>query len=242
MHHGLYDPALHEAVYTTESYASEHFEGVPWKGQIPTEEIAADAAVTPAKKTTRQSGETPPHGISSISNTMDPVQADGEQTPFKYNPASPYWGHLDHTTLAMMGIATPQGITSPQTPMRGLPQSPDGPATDGAESTMVAPVNAQPLLLRPHYPSYGYYGTHEGYGPPSPATQFMMSPQGNFGYGYPPAYAGFSPNRVSSPQHPSTATHGSRAQTSNDAGNVTTSAAANTTADKKSDADKAAKE
>lgn len=245
MHHGLYDPSMHETVYTAESYGSEHYEGVPWNGQIPPDDVPVEAAVTPSKRTTRQSGETPPRAHSSNSDLGPPtvaMSADGEQTPLKYNPASPYWGHLDHTTLAMMGIATPQGVPSPQTPLRGLPQSPDGPATECGESAMVAPVNAQPLLLRPPYPSYSYYGTHEGYGPPSPATQFMMSPQGNFAYGYAPAYGGFSPNRGSSPQHPSASAHGTRTQRSADSGNVTTSATATVTADKNSDSVKAAKE
>lgn len=243
MHHGLYDPSMHEAVYPPEAYGSEHFDGVPWNGQVPADAIPAEAAVTPSKETTRQSGGTPPRVPASNSKYMDPatatVHAEGEHTPFKYNPASPYWGHLDHTTLAMMGIATPQGIPSPETPLRGLPQSPDGLPTETGESSMVAPVNAQPLLLRPPYPSYGYYGTHEGYGPPSPATQFMMSPQANFGYGYAPAYAGFSPNRGSSPQHPSSAAHSTRMQTSADSGNVTSAA---TVIDKKSETVKAAKE
>ena len=37
-------------------------------------------------------------------------------------------------------------------------------------------------------------GNREGYAPPSPATQFMMSPQANFAYGY-DQYHGFSPTR-----------------------------------------------
>ena len=53
------------------------------------------------------------------------------------------------------------------------------------------------------------YGNAEGYGPPSPATQFMMSPQANFSYNY--GY-GFSPvrqpastqKRIKSPQQDGT--------------------------------------
>ena len=44
------------------------------------------------------------------------------------------------------------------------------------------------------------YGNREGYGPPSPATQFMMSPQASFAYNY--GY-GFSPRRPSSHRKPS---------------------------------------
>jgi hypothetical protein len=39
-------------------------------------------------------------------------------------------------------------------------------------------VNAQPLLLQQHQ-YYGQY-VYDSYGPPSPATQFMMSPQANY--------------------------------------------------------------
>ncbi|CAJ1958654.1 unnamed protein product [Cylindrotheca closterium] len=114
------------------------------------------------------------------------AQMNVEQTPFKYNahqvPMSPYWGHLDHATLAMMGIATPQTATaSPQTPARTVPSSPDD-KTSLAEGGYT--MNAQPLLLRQQYYGYNGYGAREGYGPPSPATQFMMSPQNNFAYNY----------------------------------------------------------
>ena len=45
-----------------------------------------------------------------------------------------------------------------------------------------------------HNAQYGGGGAQEGYGPPSPATQFMMSPQASFAYNY--GY-GFSPRRPS---------------------------------------------
>jgi hypothetical protein len=107
-------------------------------------------------------------------------------------PMSPYWGHLDHATLAMMGIATPSpGASSPQTPAKTNHLSPDEVAKQESDpSTM----SAQPLLLRQQYYGFGY-GAREGYGPPSPATQFMMSPQANFAYNY--GY-GVSPRKSSS--------------------------------------------
>jgi hypothetical protein len=113
----------------------------------------------------------------------------GNQTPYKYDPSktprSPYWGHLDSTIA--MGLSTPQthakqgnvGLMSPQ---------------EGAEAAHLG--NAQPLLLRQSQ-FYGYGPAHN-YGPPSPATQFMMSPQANFAFNY--GY-GYSPNQGHLPPH-----------------------------------------
>jgi hypothetical protein len=88
-------------------------------------------------------------------NHVPAEQTGGDQTPYKYNPSqvpmSPYWGHLDHATLAMMGIATPQGASAPQTPARGGNSS----MTEGGEIKHAATVNAQPLLLRQPYYGYG---------------------------------------------------------------------------------------
>ena len=100
-----------------------------------------------------------------------------------------------------MGIASPQGMAAPHTPSRNLQPSAQDTGTDTVDDGNVASVSAQPLLLRQQYPSYGYYNT-DGYVPPSPATQFMMSPQANLAYGYGP-YNEFSPNRISSPSQSS---------------------------------------
>ena len=62
---------------------------------------------------------------------------------------SPYWAHLDQATVAM-GLATPKGVVTPRTPRR---------ARTTQDAAYVAP------LLR--------YTKQE---PPSPATQFLMSP------------------------------------------------------------------
>eukprot|EP00980_Cylindrotheca_fusiformis_P023196 scaffold10201_cov119-Cylindrotheca_fusiformis.AAC.13 len=114
-------------------------------------------------------------------------QMSMEQSPFKFNahqvPMSPYWGHLDHATLAMMGIASPQGGgASPQTPARGLHTNAEDMAQQPENNAYA--INAQPLLLRQQYYGFAGYGAREGYGPPSPATQFMMSPQASFAYSY----------------------------------------------------------
>ena len=84
----------------------------------------------------------------------------GDHTPFKYNPnhqvpMSPYWGHLDHATLAMMGLASPQGQAAPQTPARR--KSPAKVGFDPQEKDEASGIvmNAQPLILRQQYYSYG---------------------------------------------------------------------------------------
>lgn len=120
-------------------------------------------------------------------------EAGEEQTPFKYDPEnmnnmSPYWSHLDQATLAM-GLATP-AKTSPSTPRRNENRD------DDQEHDF---AGAQAPLIRQHYYNNGYHhhatdGASNGYAPPSPATQFMMSPQGNASFAYNYGY-GFSPRR-----------------------------------------------
>lgn len=157
--------------------------------------------VTPSTGHQIQDTSIPEYPKESVSmdKPTPTTQITDEQSPYKYNPASPYWGHLDQTTLAMMGIATPQGNTTPEAPLRGMQSSTDSNSNgESGDDVHAAAVNAQPLLLRQHYPSYGYYGNSEGYGPPSPATQFMMSPQANFAYGY-GGYGTYSPSQRKSP-------------------------------------------
>jgi len=113
----------------------------------------------------------------------------GDQTPYKHDPSktprSPYWGHLDATIA--MGLSTPQTHVKPGTVGPMSPQ-------EGAEAGHAG--NGQPLLLRQSQ-FYGY-GPVNNYGPPSPATQFMMSPQANFAFNY--GY-GYSPNQGHLPAH-----------------------------------------
>mmetsp|Transcript_25394 Transcript_25394/g.59830 ORF Transcript_25394/g.59830 Transcript_25394/m.59830 type:complete len:915 (-) Transcript_25394:2718-5462(-) len=123
---------------------------------------------------------------------------DTHRTPYKPNsthvPMSPYWAHLqDPATLAMMGLSSPPGSVPP-TPHRNADSS--FVQEDISLVEMKNNMNAQPLLLRQQYYGYGY-GSREGYAPPSPATQFMMSPQESFAYSY--GY-GFSPSRRSTSQ------------------------------------------
>ncbi len=246
IHPGVFDPSMHEAGYAPEAYGVEHYEDFSWNGQMQAIANPLEQAGTPSKASDGHSQECAVPVYPPNPHYIDPstpaTQMDGEHTPYKYNPASPYWGHLDHTTLALMGIATPQGMPSPQTPSRGMPLSPEELVTEGVEDSNIAPVNAQPLLLRQPYPTYGYYGTREGYGPPSPATQFMMSPQANFGYGY-AAYGGFSPNRSASPSHPFAAVqHSAGAPVASEDASVPTSVTTpqKTKVEKQSDTGKAA--
>jgi len=134
--------------------------------------------------------------IPEISESQNPDESfDTQGTPYKpspnHVPMSPYWGHLqDHATLAMMGLSSPPG-SIPHTPHRNgdsVVNQEDLAAVDTKNN-----LNAQPLLLRQQYYGYGY-GSREGYAPPSPATQFMMSPQASFAYNY--GY-GCSPSRPS---------------------------------------------
>jgi len=146
---------------------------------------------------------------SSIAAEQDPTELpdsaqnpdesfDTHRTPYKPNPnhipMSPYWGHLqDHATLSMMGLSSPPG-SMPPTPHRNGDSSLN--QEDLSTADIKNSLNAQPLLLRQQYYGYGY-GSTEGYAPPSPATQFMMSPQASFAYNY--GY-GFSPSRRSASQ------------------------------------------
>ena len=105
-----------------------------------------------------------------------------EATPpvkFQLQPQnqSPFWSHLDSVAV---GLATPAKSSPAGTPRRFDPQ--DVQETDDSSGYA---ASAQPLLLR-GYHAYGHYGARDGYAPPSPATQFMMSPQSNFAptYGY----------------------------------------------------------
>lgn len=113
----------------------------------------------------------------------------GDKTPYKYDPSktprSPYWGHLDATIA--MGLSTPR--THAKEDKVGMM-----PPEEGAEAASLG--NAQPLLLRQSQ-FYGY-GPVNNYGPPSPATQFLMSPQASFGFNY--GY-GYSPSHGPPPSH-----------------------------------------
>lgn len=113
--------------------------------------------------------------IPQSENSVDEKEAT---PPVKFNMQaqhqSPFWSHLDSVAA---GLATP--AKSPGTPRRDVHEIQDGDELAGYATA------AQPLLLRGYHP-YGHYGARDGYAPPSPATQFLMSPQPNFApaYGY----------------------------------------------------------
>jgi hypothetical protein len=147
---------------------------------------------------------------------------DPMATPFKYDPDnsithSPYWSHLDQATIAM-GLATPAKPPTPMTPTRGDDKRDDDQEKNSSNFTGQLPsyaLNAPAPLLRQHYYSLSNFSRSasaigntslDGFVPPSPATQFMMSPHamppGSFGYSY--GY-GFSPRRpvrsMATPRH-----------------------------------------
>jgi hypothetical protein len=149
--------------------------------------------------------------MSSASMPLDSCSigvCDPAVTPFKYDPDSsithsPYWSHLDQATISM-GLATPAKPPTPTTPSRGVDNRDDEDkyhVMTGDHVSQFA-VTATAPLLRQHYYSLGNYGrpgsigssAQEAFVPPSPATQFMMSPHaipgGSFVYPY--GY-GFSP-------------------------------------------------
>ena len=128
---------------------------------------------------------------------VSPDEADQQQTPFKYDPdntnmnlTSPYWSHLDQATLAM-GLATPAKF-SPSTPRRHSNDTLTEQENEDDDDAAAVVHGGEgdfavaPLIRQPYY---GYDTV-----PPSPATQFMMSPQSSFAYNY--GY-GFSPRRRS---------------------------------------------
>jgi hypothetical protein len=94
-----------------------------------------------------------------VEHQNDTVGSD--QTPYKYNPSqvpmSPYWGHLDHATLAMMGIASPQDNPAPQTPLRDASTKTGGAEhqDESEEAAIAGAMNAQPLLFHQQYHGYG---------------------------------------------------------------------------------------
>lgn len=133
-----------------------------------------------------------PHELSEPLEVENSTVAAAEstETPFKYDPESsnsmsPYWSHLDQATLAM-GLATPAKV-SPSTPRRrhSNKQQHEEEVGDDEYPGFNNNIVAQAPLIRQQY--YGYDAVA-----PSPATQFMMSPQASFAYNY--GY-GFSPTR-----------------------------------------------
>jgi len=196
-HHGPYPtqavPSNHP-VYPTDTYNPQQMDHSGWVGPP----SMGPTPCTPGATSQEQDSsitleQDPPLGISQATQNLD-ESFETNRTPYKPNPnhgvpMSPYWGHLqDHATLSMMGVSSPSASVPP-TPHRSGETSVN--LVELSEAEMKTNMNAQPLLLRQQYYGYGY-GSREGYAPPSPATQFMMSPQTSFAYNY--GY-GFSPTR-----------------------------------------------
>jgi hypothetical protein len=130
----------------------------------------------------------PPHPDLPESYPVQSPDEEKAESPTKSDDlnSSPFWSHLDRASLAM--IATPAKSAQPFSTPRKQKNN--------------AGVNARPLLLQQQQQQQQYYGQflYEGYGPPSPATQFMMSPQANYF-----SYYGSSPGKTKdrSPRKPS---------------------------------------
>jgi len=127
---------------------------------------------------------------------MEVPRRDFLQTPSKprYNnseeinqstipPDSPYWAHLGFSTLAMSGLATPQGsVHRSASPLTRVDNGEGGGVKSGrtlggGRRGNIAVQASKPLLLNAPY-SYHHQGNAMNV-PPSPATQFLMSPQTN---------------------------------------------------------------
>lgn len=114
-----------------------------------------------------------PHGAQSMYHQQPTVEEsteydNAEDTDYypteqpsydqMHVPMSPYWGHLDH--VAMMGLATPQGLKTPAaTPSRKGQQTPNhgGDPKEGEEKEGEGYYNnTKPIVLRqPHYFGFG---------------------------------------------------------------------------------------
>lgn len=193
-HLGTYPPSIippNPPTYPTGPYDTQHLDHSGWVSQPSMGPYPDSSAIpgTPGVTTeTHDYSGTPEHDhqieISEAHQNPD-ESFDTHKTPHKPNsnlgvPMSPYWGHLqDHATLSMMGLSSPPASMPP------TPHRPGDVSVNLEDMSAVDKnnVNAQPLLLRQQYYGYGY-GSREGYAPPSPATQFMMSPQANFAYNY----------------------------------------------------------
>ena len=154
----LQDPSLYPQMegFNPDHVGAPGYAGHPQMGHIP-----AQASIPPgfpgSPGAAPPSQENPMYSQPQADpNGLENEQLVGEHTPYKYNPnqvpMSPYWGHLDHATLAM-GILSPQGPPAPQTPARNETVSHGN--TNEIKQENVHAVNAQPLLLRQQYYNYG---------------------------------------------------------------------------------------
>jgi hypothetical protein len=103
-----------------------------------------------------------PHRNYHFYHQYSPAGSDQtpQKTPYSQNgvPSSPYWAHLDQSTLAMTGLFSPQHGNHPETPLRGRNQNEE---TESGNSDAISQkadanksedfaVNAKPLLISNH--------------------------------------------------------------------------------------------
>ena len=136
----------------------------------------------------------PPLSTDGAAQTPDKGGLVGDPMPLP----SPFWGHLDQSTLAMTGLGSPLGGSEAANLTPGPKSAVDlkgGKAAVGGGTGKTpgggrrkdnlqggfgggvtgAGMTTAPPLINP----YCAAGPRHGYAPPSPATQFLMSPQAN---------------------------------------------------------------
>jgi hypothetical protein len=159
--------------YNNPEYALAATSG--WYGQDPNV-VQATEPGTPVGKSFSPQDATDQTGLSPYAGDAPVEQHVQHEGDYSHGQMSPFWGHMEyqvHQTLAHAGIVTPHKGPPPSTPHR------NSNCDEDKESDMQE-IDAKPLLLN-HNVQYNPYSQmyREGYMPPSPATQFMMSPQAN---------------------------------------------------------------
>eukprot|EP00559_Dactyliosolen_fragilissimus_P002568 CAMPEP_0184867180 /NCGR_PEP_ID=MMETSP0580-20130426/25305_1 /TAXON_ID=1118495 /ORGANISM="Dactyliosolen fragilissimus" /LENGTH=961 /DNA_ID=CAMNT_0027367273 /DNA_START=342 /DNA_END=3227 /DNA_ORIENTATION=+ len=166
----------HDFMHTSMSHSPDHSMDV----FLPFEQTTAfqDTSYDDSKKFKKDKLMTGSHG-----EMVSVVTPSKNNTPACNAPQSPYWDHLDHTTLAMSGVVTPMGHhqTLESTPVNKTNNSNKKQIQSGASSCKrrgkhKSSKKVKPLLVNPYL---CYYQSGNGIVPPSPATQFLMSPQSN---------------------------------------------------------------
>uniref|UniRef100_A0A7S3PAP7 Uncharacterized protein n=1 Tax=Amphora coffeiformis TaxID=265554 RepID=A0A7S3PAP7_9STRA len=188
--HGEESPGHHQSWVDPAAYGTQMYHPYPTPFAlahgVPVEvsEVSAQEDVSEAADMDFPPTEQSIDGKEATPPVKFHMQAQQQQSPF--------WAHLDSVAV---GLATPAKSSPTGTPRRFNPQD----VQDNDDSSGYA-ASAQPIILRAHR-HYGHYGARDGYAPPSPATQFMMSPQQNFastyGYTYNRSPRKKSPNQTS---------------------------------------------
>jgi len=175
-----------------------------WYGQMPNPNMMYTGPPTPTHANVKPNGIPENEGNDTIQDatiqtghslyggTIEHTHTPHKDYTHAPMPLSPFWSHLDyqmHTTLAMTGAITPHKTLS-RSPSRNTEKTGISEHSKDSEeekkecgdSRNKEEIEAKPLLINhpSQYYSYGpSYGHQDGLVPPSPATQFMMSPQAN---------------------------------------------------------------